>query len=584
LPLPPIPTIKAECDINILGPNVLPIHRRAPVGVSIGPYIVGSALPHVDQNDNRTIVAGSCKRFTASTPKSSQTRLDRLGKFVRSWLRSHSDSGVLAPLVDVSLDTWLRDAPYTEKRKEQLRKAADELRILSPRDINRKHHLAKSFIKDEHYLEFKHARCINSRSDFYKCLVGPYFHAIENKIFDMKEYFIKHIPIRDRPKWILEHIALPGARTFCTDFSTFEAHFTKEIQETIEMELYEYMLQDVYQGREVFELIKAVQAGKNVCQFKNILIKLGAVRLSGEMCTSLGNGFTNLMLMEFTKDELGITGNNIHEGDDGLLSWYTTLTPEFFTQWFHDLGWTIKFLEPSSISEASFCGLIFEENSEQIIVDPFKTINLMGWLSTQYTNASDRKIKSILRCKALSYLYQYSGCPLVGSLARYIIRATEGIRYRFQSTDWWERQKHTMVMSSMDGNWDKFLNERPTRETRILFESLFKISTDVQERLECYFDSLTQLEPLVHHDLDLFITPDTAYYYMFYSYDYQAKSVLYPSLMVAQIDIDPKTNTNESKNENNKQETRDKASITTKDRDSNYHGIASKAEATCKTI
>lgn len=563
-----------------MGPNVVPIVRRAPVGVSIGPYIIGSALPHPDQNDNRTTVAGGCKRFAAATPKCSPSNLNRLRTFVRNWLRRSDDCRVLAPLQDVSLDSWLRNAPYTEKRKEQLRKSYDELRILAPRDLNRKHHLAKSFIKDEHYLEFKQARCINSRSDYYKCLVGPYFHAIEEKVFNMTKNFIKHVPIRDRPGWILEHVALPGARTFCTDFSTFEAHFVKEIQEAIEMELYEYMLQDVYLGREIFELIKSVQAGKNVCQFKNILIKLGAVRLSGEMCTSLGNGFTNFMLMEFAKHELKIHGNNMHEGDDGLLSWYTDKTPEFFTNWFHDMGWTIKFLEPSSISEASFCGLIFEEKSEQIIVDPFKTINLMGWLSAQYTNASDKKIKAILRCKALSYLYQYSGCPLVGSLARYIIRATEGVRYQFKSRDWWERQKHMMMLSSMNGNWDKFLDERPTLDTRGLFESLFKVSTDVQERLECYFDSLTELGPLVHPNLDIFITQDTATYYLLYCQEYHAESILYPILQVAQIDIDSRKN--ESKNKN-KQAT-SKACIKTKDKDSYYGTIAAQAGAALQTI
>jgi len=182
---------------------------------SYGPNLIGAALPHPDPNHMITVEQGLIHRFASAIPPINEQRLERFREFVKEWI--HTNMTPLSESEDLSFETWLASTNYPEKRKEQLRKIyyQDDRRFL---------YRNKSHIKDEPYVDFKHSRWINSRSDLFKCLTGPFFKLIEKKLFQRKE-FIKYVPVPLRARYIKEHIYAPGSTYIATDYTSYEASF-----------------------------------------------------------------------------------------------------------------------------------------------------------------------------------------------------------------------------------------------------------------------------------------------------------------------------------------------------------------------
>lgn len=147
--------------------------------------------------------------------------------------------------------------------------------------------------------------------------------------------------------------------------------------------------------------------------------------MSGDMCTSLGNGFTNLMLAKFLAAEQGKELAGFVEGDDGLFVTEATLTAEAYQQ----LGFSIKIVELGDPCKASFCGMVFAESGE-IIKDPVKFLSTFGWTHS-FINAGAAVMDQLLRAKALSAIYEAPQCPILGQLARCALEKTRGVIPRF---------------------------------------------------------------------------------------------------------------------------------------------------------
>lgn len=331
----------------------------------------------------------------------------------------------MTPLSEVpTFGDWLDDTPYTESRKAQLEVANDECLANGGIWSDPKYTAVKSFMKDETYTDYKYPRAINSRHDAFKCACAPFFKAIEKELFKLP-FFIKKVPVRDRPAYILERLYAPGAKYIATDYTAFESLFTKELMMDCEFILYEYMTANLAEGRTWFAMIRKVLGGINRLAFKHFILELVATRMSGEMCTSLGNSFCNLMAALFILAECGTRNAvGVVEGDDGLFR-VDKRVPTI--QDFADLGLNIKIELHDDVATASFCGLIFDRDDLANVTDPREVLASFGWTSAKYLRASDRTHKMLLRAKALSLLYQYPGCPILQPLALWAMRHTDDI-------------------------------------------------------------------------------------------------------------------------------------------------------------
>lgn len=479
-----IPPVKPSSEIKVK-PQILRPKKMAEQ-ISLGCPADGVCMPHVDTNDTKTAIDGVRKRFLTDMPKADQETIEAFIQFVKKWIRQN-----LIPLssdTDSTFETWLMKTAYPEWRKHELAAAWKEC----GGRVNARDFKVKSFIKDEVYPEYKHARGINSRTDVFKCFAGPIFKLIEEKVFAL-EYFIKKIPVADRPKYIYDRLAKDGAKYFEGDYSTFEAHFTKQIMEAAEFQLYEYMTSELPEGNQWYETMVEVLAGRNFCSYKEFQACVDATRMSGEMCTSLGNGFANLMFLLFLFERAGSKINGlVLEGDDNLIS-FTGDAPS--QDDFKKLGCVIKFQVRTDLRDSCFCGLLFDPDDLVNITDPYKVLASFGWAGKKYTSCGNKRLKALLRCKALSYLHQYPGSPIIQALALYGLRVTRSFDVRSfiekdRALSMWDREKLRAAIETA---------KLPVRavpiKTRILMESHFGVSIPRQLHLEQQLDAASYLAP-----------------------------------------------------------------------------------------
>jgi len=359
--------------------------------------------------------------------------------------------------------------------------------------------MVKSFIKDEAYPEYKLPRWINSRSDVFKCIVGPAFSAIEHEVFKKPE-FIKYIPVPERPNYLNELLHKDGYEYFATDFTSFESHFTTEVMLMVEMQLYKYMLSGTPDGRRIYKIIQNVLADKAyVLGNREIDASVHGKRMSGEMCTSLGNGFSNLMLILFACETCGTTPKGvIVEGDDGLFT--VPVGSGVSAKTFEDLGFRVKIEKHRSIQTASFCGNIYDYMDQVVLTDPRKVLVNFGWTKRTDVKATDRRLEMLCRAKGYSMAHQYRGCPIIGSFADYVLRTTvkahsnllKQVKVGDKSTSWWERASLLQALNS-----DVSYRE-PTMRSRELIADTFRISIADQKTLEVYFKGCNVAGPISH--------------------------------------------------------------------------------------
>lgn len=486
---------KAGIELRPTFEKEVNIEQRAPVQASLGCHVEMAALPHVDPDHGPTRVGGFKYRTGSKLPYKRRSLLRRLCRFVRHWVKKH-----MVPLDPDSfkfdLEDWLSKTNYPEWRKEELRKVYKDMLGVYTRDSFR----VDGFIKDETYPDWKAARVIMARADQTKTMVGPIFKAIEEQLFKMK-YFIKKVPKADRPRLIYNTLYDPMARYFCTDFSSFESSFDPEIMWHLEFILYRYMTKYIPEYNFFMWFCYNVIAGVNRIHFYDFIAILVATRQSGEMNTSLGNGFSNLMILLFVARESGYDPEIFEcfvEGDDSISQTYVDRPMNM--QIYQDLGFSIKSEYHDDIGKASFCGNLFHPEDFITVTDIAETICSFGWTKACYARSKKSKKLGLLRAKAMSLLYEYPGCPILQSLGLYAYRITKGYRARLGKQNEYERYESKQMLDYIK------VHGLPIKEipmsTRLFVEEVYGITVTYQLCIEKYLDSLNKLtvldNPYIH--------------------------------------------------------------------------------------
>lgn len=231
------------------------------------------------------------------------------------------------------------------------------------------------------------------------------------------------------------------------------------------------------------------------------------------MDTSSMNGLFNYLLIRFLNFKSGETHSIMPylEGDDSLNAFFGTLDETILIR----LGAKAKLEYFEDVFSASFCGMVFTQNSRQIITDPIKAILNFGYSNQFYVESSNFKLLCLLRAKSLSMLYTFPGCPLLSRLAMYGLRVTPSSSNRdmvkyFCRGDNYKRERFLEVISH------KAKYVEPSLETRLLFEKLYGFDVESQLIVEKYFDSLNTVQMLSHPLIDMFVTvPQREYYEMY---------------------------------------------------------------------
>lgn len=422
-----------------------------------------------DTRHGPTLLEGSKARFARNPPKPKSGMIRRFKRFVERQVVEMFEP--LPADADVSVSTWLKNNDnYSEARKAELllrwNESEGQVDALDLQEVD-------LFTKTETYMAYKHARGINSRSDVAKCLFGPYFALIEEEVYK-NAAFIKHIPVCQRPKYIMDMLGHFPGPFLETDYTAFESHFTPEIMSACEMVLYKHMLQNF---PEMYSIIKRVMTGVNRCKARTFVMHLLGRRMSGEMCTSLGNGFSNLMLMKFAVHVKGGEVVGVVEGDDGLFHSTVPVTSQDFL----DLGFLIKILEHRDLLRSSFCGLVMSSDGATM-TDPWKTLLNFGWTHSRMMNGGRRVLMELLRAKALSLAYEHPQCPILSVLAKTVLRHTTGWNARFEE-NWYESQLNREIVR-FSAQTEERLAQGPSLATRMEFHDHYGISVATQLAVE----------------------------------------------------------------------------------------------------
>lgn len=382
-------------------------------------------IPNTNDPANQVVCA--LHRFGRKMPKPDERRSDHFLAYAKEFIRMTWEQTLRDEDVP-SFSQWLERANYVGSRKEQLRQLRDRLEKQS--------HLTakvKSFIKWEGYFpKPKNARGINSPTDESKTILGPLFSAIDKCTFKAR-YFVKGTNPRDWPKKILDELG-DGPVTE-TDFTSFESHHNGVFIKIVHYWML-HMIRNLTNIRPVKDLISRLVLGRNEIEFKFLHVEIDNRLMSGALWTSSSNGVLNLMIMSYLASISTIgdqtpaenakwSKENFRgfvEGDDGLCRDYG-VKKELMTE----MGLVLDYDEHKNFSEANFCGINCDIDELVVLKDPIPAIAKMFVLPPKYKDACPKRLRGLMRARALSYLCNFSRVPVLSACCHWILRRTQGM-------------------------------------------------------------------------------------------------------------------------------------------------------------
>jgi len=362
---------------------------------------------------------------------------------------------------------WLDRATYTVARINELRKLWVDVRQGNLKRADRR---CKCFVKTESYESPKHPRAIVSRSDAYKCFSGPWFALIESVVYS-SPFFIKHVPVADRAAFIGRLADAGFSRFLASDFSSFELHANKMVQKAVEIQFYRYMLRDIPEARLFLETHERVATGTQKLDNKHWTFELPACRMSGETCTSLGNGITNLILVHYITQLFGGQFMDaVVEGDDGLyvIRGHVPTEAEF-----RKCGCSVKLECHDDLSAAGFCSMFFVDTADGRVMmrDAREKLVKFGWTMSTWRLGGPIKLRRLLAACGFALAAEVGSCPILWVVAEQVLRQTVGVEPLFDVDGYHMFTKRVGV-------------REPTRAVRIAYQELFGVAVDEQLTLE----------------------------------------------------------------------------------------------------
>lgn len=383
------------------------------------------ARPRPDGNHAESIVMGASHRFGCKMPSKDPEVEAVFLAFAMAFFKSRFQP--LAAGADSTRKGWLDNAPYSNQRIKQLREAGAGAMCLEA-----KSRYCKSFIKAEGYDEYKYPRPINSYSDRAKYILGGLCRAVDAVIFN-DSAFVKHVPTSERPG--LLYRTFKDMPVFGSDYTSMESHHNG-VYALYGAWWMKYMAQNLPNCEEYNNIIDDLVLGTNYCKFKTVTISVKEKLMSGAFWTSSANTVLNLTINSFmfAVSKLGLDAPIDHlvavanafrilvEGDDAIMEEF-----DIDMGLIEKMGLLFKFDRFDSFGPASFCGIKTDVSTMQNMTDPRRVYAELGIYDSWWSDASDKILLEMLRCKGLSILASFPACPLVTELGLYAVRVTAHI-------------------------------------------------------------------------------------------------------------------------------------------------------------
>jgi len=526
---------------------------------SVGGHIDGAAQPHANLDNPRNYLAGAMSRVCVEKYRPSRKLLRAICGVSTDWCTQFPQ---VPPDYDMSVEKWLLESKYPQWRKDQI--------LAAWKGVDDENYVG-SFLKDEQYKKYTHARTINARRDFYKALFGPIIHALEKCVFSHPS-FVKRVEVHKRFQHLKSMLDECGTTVQWTDHTCYESVFTPDFVEASVMPLYAWCLAKHPCRDKFMSDYRKFVIGRegHTLKSKFMTIENVLTECSGEMDTSLKNGAANklgadlsdtvtralevdewafgvstvLSLLVRSLDDIadvissvsvphsaaptvfgcgspetmaplqGAVHAVVCEGDDGVRRGKAETRGGVYAA----LGFDVKMVAGPDLEAGDFCSIDGSLASEAQVTDPMAVLCKFAWISGPHIHLNRRKCHELLKAKAMSLLASHPKCPILTRFAMYILRVLKDVDIRgFLRRTYigrWERDK---LLHAVE-NWKtiSLAVQAPSSDARRVVESRYGILAHHQVDLENYFDSLTELCPLRHHLLRVYAPTVCVDYYARY--------------------------------------------------------------------
>jgi len=526
---------------------------REPMIESRGGHIKGCAQPHADLKSAQNYLAGAMSRVCVEKFRPSRQTLRSVRRLATHWARQFPK---IRADHDFSVETWIANTSYTAGRKEEILKAW--------RDVDCKNYV-NSFLKDEQYSKYTHARTINARRDYYKALFGPFIHGLEECVFSHPS-FVKRVPVSKRFAHLKAQLYVPGRTVQWTDHTCYESVFTPQFVEAAIMPVYDAVMGDHPRREEFLANYREFVISPEGHELRSSFMTLLGVQTecSGEMDTSFKNGVGNklggdvsnaltdaletslthntiltmltekLVEAELEKLEVahsvqpmasyskpglanslpGQAYSSVCEGDDGVCSGRV----KTWSGAYAFLGFDVKMVEGATLEEGNFCSVDGSLMAAVNATDPIAVLSKFPWLSGQHLNLRTSRKMELLKARAMSLLAMYPECPILTAYGQYILRCTTSVDVRGvllrRYVGRWVGDKFKEVIEKWDAL--RLAIQTPNIHVRRVVESRYGILIPHQIEVETYLNSLTTLQELDHPLLRIYVPVVNVDYYARY--------------------------------------------------------------------
>lgn len=472
-------------------------------GVSYGPWVHSGAKQPYQTKEVQ--IAAATKRIFPVMPEPDNKEIKGIKMFVKKHLKQFHP---IPQQNEEDFASWQRNhQSYNGQRKFQLYCAFKSLLgVCDPSwSMEEYHHKwlelperdkvqwkqdgydqkCSSFIKCESYAtQDKLPRFIQQRSDRAKAAVATCIHEVEKVIFKSGN-FVKGMTQDEMVERISQ---FEGYKEFyVSDYSSFESGFNPQYTKVVEEEQFKHFI-----GRNNPTIAKIInmhyrrngnEPVVNICENPMYRIKVVGTRMSGDMWTSLANGFSNKMNIMYNMYKRGITKYDfVVEGDDGLVA---VNEEPFRDEDFHNLGFKIKLAKHTNLETTEFCGIRINPAEKQPLVLPDSADLLSTALHPKYFRSGEKHLKELLKSKAQSLYCVGKNTPVIAVLAWKIINLLKDVRYDDSWMDmWWKEFTRRM---------DKFPEPVITVGSRVLFEDQTGISVAEQLTYESFIKKQTDI-------------------------------------------------------------------------------------------
>lgn len=316
----------------------------------------------------------------------------------------HPERGLLNPL---SFQTWV--SRYPRAARKRLSVAWEQLvndNFVSGRDMN-----ISNFLKKETSTSATDPRNISQRKDQLLCLLGPYVSAIEHSAHQ-SPYLVKGLNPRARDAKLQP--LLDYGQIIELDHSRFDKHITAPILENVERML----LTDPfnYSHSLYYQAISKLTKVHGLSRF-GTRYSMPGTRASGDAHTSIANGEINAFLI-WVCLSTGTGFRAFCEGDDCVVGIDASRSAGSLPAAMESLGFSVKMVKHERLDGAMFCGRVLCDVAGEVR----SMCDVMRSLAKFHTTTSDKKKEYLLCAKAMSYYFTDGHTPLVGVIARSLVR------------------------------------------------------------------------------------------------------------------------------------------------------------------